>query len=247
MEQQIRSSAQAKKDFEKALDSLASNQQLWTVFDNFLDYALLMLHWQDVKEDHFDEIKKRYPKESQYKLFAKAFYAMADIADNDGSGFSDPFGDYFMEHFSNDHRGQFFTPQPVCDMMAQITIEDAHDDKEVCDPTCGSGRLLLSAAKINRKMKFFAADIDMTCCKMTAINFILNSMEGEVACMNSLSMEHWKSWHIRTVFNGMGRVPYYVTSGPGETNFVIRLKKSLEPEESKEELKIGKRNQLLLF
>jgi len=176
MEQITRSSAQAKNDFAKALDRLAYTQQLWTVFEDFLDYALLMFRWQEVKESDFDELRKHYPKEEQYKLFAEAFCAMADIADNDGEGFADPFGDYFMEHFGNKFKGQFFTPECVCDMMAKMQgLENAEDKSTVCDPTCGSGRMLLSAAKINRRLIFYAGDIDLNCCKMTAINFILNT------------------------------------------------------------------------
>lgn len=78
--------------------------------------------------------------------------------------------------------------------------------------------------------------------------------------MNSLSMEHWKSWHIRTVFNGVGRLPYYITSGPGETHFVTRLRNSVQEvqqsysveecdatNDTKEIIKLGKKNQLFLF
>lgn len=254
MDTKARTAAQAKKDFEKALDSLAYNQHLWTVFEDFLDYTLLMLRWQDVKEEDFNELRKRYPTDKHHKLFAEAFYALADIADNDGAGFADPFGDYFMEHFSNKFKGQFFTPEHLCDMLTQMQgINELSDRATVCDPTCGSGRTLLSAAKLNRKMLFYAADIDLNCCKMTAINFMLNSMEGEVAWMNSLSMEHWKSWHIRTVSNGIGRVPYYIITGPGETRFIERLKNSVQEcdatqvDDVKEELKVGKKNQLMLF
>lgn len=250
MEYQIRKQAQAKKDFEKALSSLAYTQNNWTVFEDFLDYTLLMLQWQDRKEEYFDDLKKRYPKEEQHKLFVEAFYALADIADNDGTGFFDPFGDYFMEHFGNKFKGQFFTPETVTDFMAAITIsDDTPDGTIVCDPTCGSGRTLLSAAKCNRRIIFYGADIDLNCCKMTAINMMLNTMEGEVAWMNTLSMEHWKSWHIKKVFNGYGYVPYYITTGPGETHFVERLKNSIASKDIDEanELKVGKKQQLMLF
>ena len=263
METKIRSSAQAKKDFANALNQLAYSQQLWTVFEDFLDYSLLMFRWHDVTvtENDFEEIKNRYPHENQQKLFAEAFKALGDIADNDGEGFSDPFGDYFMEHFGNKFKGQFFTPESVCDMIAKMQgLENLKDRETVCDPSCGSGRMRLSAAKINRKMIFYAADLDLNCCKMTVINFMLNTMEGEVAWMNSLSMEHWKSWHIKRVFIGSGYIPFYQTTGPGETRFIERLKNSIPQQlqsktesktESKgsleKELKVNNKSQILLF
>ncbi len=250
MEQQLRTKAQAMKVFEKALDRVAYSEGIWNVFEDFLSFSLLMLRWQDLKPEHFQELENRYPKKEQHQLFAEAFTAMADIAHNDGEGFHDVFGDYFMEHFSNKFKGQFFTPQPICDMMAQLTMSsDVADGTSVCDPTCGSGRTLIAAAKINRKMIFYGADVDINCCKMTVINMMLNTMCGEVAWMDSLAMKHWRSWHIRKVFNGVGYVPYYIETGPGETHFIERLKNSLQEKEQaqEEQMKVGKKNQLLLF
>ncbi len=250
MAKQLPTSAQAKKEFEKCLSQLAYTQSLWDVFEDFLDYTLIMLKWQDLKDENFSGLVKRYPDKKQHDLLAQAYFAMGEISDNDGEGFVDVFGDYFMEHFSNKFKGQFFTPGPLCDMIAQMNIGDgAADGKTVCDPTCGSGRMLLSAAKLNRNMKFFAADVDLTCCKMTAINMILNSMEGEVAWMNSLSLEHWKSWHIKTTWYGATKLPYYFESGPGESDMVRMTKNAFNKEENQltDEVKVGKKNQILLF
>jgi type I restriction-modification system DNA methylase subunit len=250
VEQHIRTQAQAKKDFEKALSSLSYTNNNWTVFEDFLDYTLLMLKWQDRKEEYFDDLRKRYPKEEQHKLFAEAFYALADIADNNGTGFYDPFGDYFMEHFGNKFKGQFFTPDSVTEFMAAIIIaDDTPEKKTVCDPTCGSGRTLLSAAKHNRNLIFYGADIDINCCKMTVINMMLNTMVGEVAWMDTLSMKHWKSWHINKVYNGAGYLPYYQVTGPGETHFIERLQSSLQrqSEDESSNIKVGKRQQIMLF
>lgn len=88
MKETIRSAATAKIDFAKALDRLAYTGQLWKVFEDFLDYALLMFHWQDRKEEHFDDLKKRYPSQEQQELFAEALLLLGEIADNDGEGFA---------------------------------------------------------------------------------------------------------------------------------------------------------------
>jgi hypothetical protein len=258
-------SAEAIKQFEQALSQLAYSQSLWDVFQDFLDYSLLMSKWWDPNPANFADLEKKYPDAKQHKLFAEAYVAMADIADNDGTGFKDPFGDYFMEHFSSDRRGQFFTPEELCDMMAMLQKVEHSEQPEkptFNDPSCGSGRTLLSAAKlINRRGTFHAADIDLTCCKMTVINFMMNSMKGEVAWMDTLRMDHWRSWHIQVVMNEAGiYMPYYYVSGPGETGFVERLKKSLEPEGITElpvpetrdpllqvPLKSTKKGQILLF
>jgi len=43
VKQSLRSTAQAIKDFAKAIDSLAYTRSKWKVFEDFLDYTLLTL------------------------------------------------------------------------------------------------------------------------------------------------------------------------------------------------------------
>ena len=57
----------------------------------------------------------------------------------------DVLGNIYEQKVSHGHNGQFFTPQSVCDLMAQITVNE--DAKSISDPACGSGRNLISAAK----------------------------------------------------------------------------------------------------
>jgi type I restriction-modification system DNA methylase subunit len=68
-------------------------------------------------------------------------------------GFCDPLGELYMQAISNGHNGQYFTPTPKCDMMATMSLgESSTLGQTVCDPTCGSGRMWLAAAKINRHL-----------------------------------------------------------------------------------------------
>ncbi|MGP8214230.1 MAG: N-6 DNA methylase, partial [Bacteroidia bacterium] len=97
---------------------------------------------------------------------------------------------------SRGKNGQFFTPEHVCDAMSAMLINKGEQNKTILDPCCGSGRMLLSAAKISRDNTFYGADIDYRCVKMTAINLCLNALPGEVAWMNTLSMEHWGGYTI---------------------------------------------------
>lgn len=200
-----------RKRFDDALLYLGRTQSLATAFEDFLDFALLFVKWWDRRPEEYARLEEKYPTPDARDRFPEAYLAMADLADNRGTGFKDPFGDFYMEHLSNDGTGQFFTPEEVCDMMVLLQMgDDLPDNARVCDPCCGSGRLLLSAAKINRKPNFFAADVDLTCCKMTLLNFLLNTMSGEVAWMNTLSLQHWKSWRVGRVMAGNGvYLPYY--------------------------------------
>ncbi|MGB8191849.1 MAG: N-6 DNA methylase [Chitinophagaceae bacterium] len=202
----------AKQRFENALQQLARSSSLWTVFTDFLDFSLHMMRWLDLKNENFSVLEKKYPQPEQAHLFAEAYMAIGDIADNEGTGFKDPFGDFYMEHLSNGNNGQFFTPEHICDMIALMQMgTSVKNDATVADPCCGSGRMLLAAAKINRNCLFYGADIDLVCCKMTVLNFLLNTLCGEVTWMNTLTMDRWKTWRINKVMdsNGFYR-PYYL-------------------------------------
>ena len=205
-----------KKRFSQALLTLARTNNIATIFDDFLDFALLFIKWWERKPEEYLELDKRYPEPEQAHLMVEAYLAMGDIAENGGEGFKDPFGDFFEEYMSSSRTGQFFTPQPVCDFMAQIQMPaDVPNHAKVNDPCCGSGRLLLSAAKINRHLQFFATDVDLTCCKMTVLNFLLNTMCGEVTWGDTIRLTNWKTWHVRKILDADGYyVPYYaVTEG----------------------------------
>ena len=65
--------------------------------------------------------------------------------------------------------------------------------------------MLLSAAKLNHRNYFFGADNSNTCAKIATLNFFLNGLNGEVAWMNSLTMEWYGGWHTNT--KGVGILP----------------------------------------
>ena len=112
----------------------------------------------------------------------------------------DILGDIFQGAITRGQGGQFFTPQNVCDLMAKMTMDaEVHT---VRDPCCGSGRLLLAAAEVNRSAEFYGQDIDLRCVQMTAINLGLNNLYGYAIHGDSLGGEQRLIY--RTGFNGKG-------------------------------------------
>ena len=120
--------------------------------------------------------------------------------------------------------GQYFTPEHVTDFMAQINMgPDSKAGQTVLDPACGSGRTLLSAAKINRFLHFYGADLDPICCKMALYNMILNSLTGEIAHMNSLSNEFHRGYRIQTQLIDGYHIPYFTEfTDPQESRIWMR-------------------------
>lgn len=201
-----KNSAAALAEFKKVLHRLSYRHSYADTLTHFVDFALYMLD-PNKNRDNVDYLLSYYTAE-EGQLMAAMFKAWTEAADNDGSGFKDIFGDIFMEYVSNGRNGQFFTPEHLCELMAMLTMATG-GGKKVVDPCCGSGRMLLAAARINRCQTFYGADNDLLCCKMAALNLICNTMPGEIAYMDSLSLEYYYSYHIQLrVVDGV-YIPYY--------------------------------------
>jgi 2-polyprenyl-3-methyl-5-hydroxy-6-metoxy-1,4-benzoquinol methylase len=254
--------AQALARFRKLFEQLSYSQDYSTTFHSFLDFALWRLAPQCAEQmkDDLNRLNTMY-KDAMVPVMCEMFDTWSVACDNEGAWFYDALGDLFMECVSFGRNGQFFTPQPVCDMMAELNYgDDLADGKTVCDPACGSGRMLLAMAKKNRRLRFYGSDNDITCVKMAVLNMLINSMKGEIAWMNALTMEHYRSYHINLVLAGTYYLPVLTITGKNETYMIERLSNIMkELKEAKpssdenttqlktEELIINKKGQISLF
>lgn len=199
----------------KAFDSLSYGMDKRKVFDLFLDLCLQAFNLFDPERQNkinavYDSIA--YNKEEAPDRFKEMILGLGDASDPDGEGLQDALGYFYMSEIATGNLGQFFTPIEICDLMASLTIgdidnEDLEHRKTVCDPACGSGTMLLSAAKKSKRLLFYGADLDYTCCKMAAINLLINGLEGEISHMDTLSLKFHGAFRIgRTT---LGNIPAY--------------------------------------
>lgn len=119
------------------------------------------------------------------QMFGELVHAM-DQSD------ADLLGDLFVGAISYGEAGQYFTPESIARMLAQMTIDPAARPEPgkpiyVHDPCCGSGRMLLEAAQINPHVKLVGMDVDSRCARIAAINLGLRGRYGWIMCGNSLS------------------------------------------------------------
>lgn len=116
-------------------------------------------------------------------------------------------GELWTCYCSNEQNGQFFTPWPICQAMAQMTLGDVKhlderddDDKmSIADPCSGAGILLLAAGKLippqhMHKVVFYAQDIDYYCARITALNMLFFNMNSIVVWGDSLLLEQKQVW-----------------------------------------------------
>lgn len=105
---------------------------------------------------------------------------------------------YEQQAVANSYAGQFFTPEPVAQLMASLTMpSDMPEDALVCDPACGSGRMLVEGIRRNRLATFVGVDTDLTCVHMTALNCLVHNANTYVIHGNSLSLEAWGGYAVR--------------------------------------------------
>ena len=197
-----------------------------TAFEQLLN---LMVHWLEI-EDKSPHVMPRIGNEAAQALVTlmRIFFSAlhTELAHRK---WVDLFGDYFMEYGANKKdRGQCFTPDSVCDVMARLSLSikggtDFDTMRHyvpgfgrkvvVNDCACGSGRLLLAAGTTYRHtthkndVYLVASDIDDRCCKQTAINILVHGFYGEVACMDTLMGESSFS-HGWIINQGLYPIPF---------------------------------------
>lgn len=190
---------------EKSITSIAHNsgQSVFQTFSDFLDYTI---GYFGVGKNAVKDWK--YTKQ-QNKMFYDALCTLIkdDYKPNiDKRGWCDPLGDSFMDLSSKmdvSNKGQFFTPEGVCDLMARTTLKGRMPEGQMTsfgrravanDCSCGSARNLLALhsramneLKWPKKMYLVGEDIDSTCVKMSAINMAIHGCYGEVVCHDTLT------------------------------------------------------------
>jgi len=206
------------RDFSKVFDQLMYRHEPSRVFSDYLMYVIqghtyapgyplgTVPREHDNDPDYWDRWKKTYDDKEQkafYSLYVEHVRVMDKMvcADND---WYDPLGIFYECMASSGHRsnmGQFFTPSTLCDAMTKIIYnpEEVGAGKYVSDPTCGSGRTLLSFNSHCPGNVMLAEDLDSTCVKMTVVNFLFHGCRGEVIHHDSLDPDSWFSGYLVNV------------------------------------------------
>lgn len=183
------------KDLETAIEKMhiGGSIQFVECFHNFLDLALS--YFCNNMNERQMALRKRVEENDDFrKAYQEALEAYGDCAED----YKDPMGDMFMDKISHGQHGQFFTPEDLCTLSAElIGVGNVEDGQTINDPTSGSGRMLLKALQIarakGREPILYANDISMTCAKMCLLNFLVNSVGGEVTCGDALKLD-WENF-----------------------------------------------------
>lgn len=167
------------------------------VFTDWLDLALYAFQRRDPE---YLEIVRRYPNaapqgEREIDRFADA---LAELMRQLQAGAYDPLGEIYTEQITRGENGQFFTPEAVVELMARITVGEPSDAPErICDPACGSGRMLLSSVRLRPQGFFVGIDLDARCARMAALNLLFRNVDALVIQGDTLRVEVFRAWELR--------------------------------------------------
>jgi type I restriction enzyme M protein len=193
------------QEFTKIFNQIAYRHDFMRVFDDFLTLAICCFANKRMEDVYFETIKG-YTKEElkNFSFLLGSLILDYDKKADTAGAWYDGLGDFFMDNnnkFGQDARGQFFTPEEVCNMMAHLSHEkDSKEERHILDPAAGSGRMLLAFDRLNPQYRFenfyVAADVDSRCVKMCTLNFCLYGLKGTIIHMDSLRMEIWGGYRV---------------------------------------------------
>ena len=120
----------------------------------------------------------------------KLLEAIGDLDLAHGGNTIDAFGDayeYLMAMYASNagkSGGEYFTPQEVSELLAEITVLGKTEIESVYDPACGSGSLLLKFNKVlggHDKVRkgYFGQEINLTTYNLCRINMFLHGVNYE--------------------------------------------------------------------
>ena len=168
-------------------------------------------------------VEKRNKKLAQL-LEAIGNLKLGDYSDNTIDAFGDAYEFLMTMYAANAGKsgGEFFTPQEVSELLAEITTVGKKEVNKVYDPACGSGSLLLKFAKIlgkeNVRQGFFGQEINLTIYNLARINMFLhdiNYSKFDIAHGDTLTdPKHWDD----EPFDAIVSNPPYSIKWEGDSN-----------------------------
>ncbi len=209
------------------------NETLAAIFRNIENSAKGTESEQDLK-GLFDDLDVNSNKlggavETRNKRLVKLMEAigglrLGEYTDNTIDAFGDAY-EYLMTMYASTagkSGGEFFTPQEVSELLAEITTVGKKEVNKVYDPACGSGSLLLKFAKVlgkeNVRQGFFGQEISLTIYNLCRINMFLHDINYnnfDIAHGDTLTdPKHWDD----EPFDAIVSNPPYSIQWEGDAN-----------------------------
>lgn len=152
---------------------------------------------------------------------------LGNYTDNTIDAFGDAYEYLMAMYASNAGKSgwEFYTPQEVSELLAEITTVGKKEVNKVYDPCCGSGSLLLKFAKVlgkdNVRQWFYGQEINLTTYNLCRINMFLHDINYEkfnIAHGDTLMQpQHWDE----EPFDAIVSNPPYSINWEGDANPIL--------------------------
>ena len=152
---------------------------------------------------------------------------LGNYQDNTIDAFGDAYEFLMGMYASNAGKsgGEYFTPQEVSELLTRLAVVGKTEVNKVYDPACGSGSLLLKAAKIlgrdNIRQGFFGQEINLTTYNLCRINMFLHDIsfdKFDIANEDTLiSPQHWDDEPFEVIVSN----PPYSIKWVGDDNPIL--------------------------
>lgn len=212
------------KDIVKLIHQLSHRHSTYKVYSDFVEMSAIAYSnvtdkiQYEIREKRYLDIVQQYKKE-EINEFS---HLLAMLVNHLEESPKDVLGDVFHElELHNDKKGQFFTPYPLCQMMAKMIIGENSKDIvaekgfiSVSEPACGTGAMVIAAAQelLNQGVNYqqnlhvTAVDLDPTCVHAAFVQFSLLHIPATVIHGNTISLEEYSHWFTPAhVLGGWGR------------------------------------------
>lgn len=162
---------------------------------------------------------------SRSALIAKVMADISDIPFAYENSEIDVLGDayeYLISQFAANagkKAGEFYTPQQVSKILAKIVTAGKKDLKNVYDPTCGSGSLLLRVGREANVRKFYGQELTSTTYNLARMNMLLhgvNYMNFDIRNDDTLEQPQ----HLEERFEAIVANPPYSANWSADAKFL---------------------------
>lgn len=213
--------SQKQKEFVKLIESVDYSLNDFDKFRDFCELTAMSLalpfHDSEKIRSRIKNLHDRYGDKG-FEVFEQALQSLIDALEEE---YHDFLGVVYMAiEAGNSATGQFFTPFPVCKMMAQMQLPSNIEEEiaskggyiTLSDPAVGAAALPIAAIDhfrkndidYSNKLYIVAQDIDLKCCYMAYIQLSLCGVAAEVINGNTLACDPddmvRECWHTPVYF-----------------------------------------------
>ena len=197
---------------------------------NYITNSSMGTDSQDDFSNLFEDVDLNSSKlgksdDDKNKLISKILLNLNDIDFKLEDDESDILGDayeYLISQFASSagkKAGEFYTPQEVSKILAKIVTLGKNKIRNVYDPTCGSGSLLLRVSKEAEIGDFCGQELNQTTYNLARMNMILHGVKyGDFDIKQGDSLEYPQ--HINIKFEAIVANPPFSANWSSDKSFL---------------------------